>query len=144
MATHKFGEWEYTDEELDHMHEEAVKRGEERLRTGPLAEAAHYDAATGRVVVELIDGCTFAFPVRLAQDLADAAREDLQEINILGPGTTLDWPRLDVQFSISGLMEGRFGNAKWMERLANQRMAQAKAAKPKPKTRQPKQHLRTA
>lgn len=123
MATHKYGKWEYTDEELDRMHEEAIRRGEEALRTEPRAQAAHYDPASGRVVIELLDGCTFTFPVYLAQGLADATPEQLAEIRILGPGTTLDWPQLDVQFSVAGLLAGHFGNAKWMERLAQQRAA---------------------
>ncbi len=144
MATHKYGKWEYTDEELDQMYEEATRRGEEALRTEPLAQAAHYEAATGRVVIELIDGCTFAFPVTLAQGLADATPQQLAEIRILGPGTTLDWPQLDEQFGVAGLLAGRFGNAKWMERLAERRVAQAKAAKPKPKIKQQRQRLRAA
>ncbi len=136
--------WRMSKEEFERQFAEATRRGEERLRTEPLAQAAHYEAATGRVVIEMIDGCTFAFPATLAQGLADATPQQLAEIRILGPGTTLDWPQLDEQFGVAGLLAGRFGNAKWMERLAERRVAQAKAAKPKPKTRQQKQHLRTA
>jgi hypothetical protein len=116
-------EWEMSDEEFERQYVEATRRGEEALRTEPRAKAAHYDPASGRVVIELLDGCTFTFPVYLAQGLADATPEQLAEIRILGPGTALDWPQLDMQFSVTGLLAGRFGNAKWMERLAQQRAA---------------------
>jgi hypothetical protein len=32
-------------------------------------------------------------------------------------GFALGWDKLDVHFSIAGLMAGRFGNKKWMEEL---------------------------
>ena len=39
------------------------------------------------------------------------------KIEILGNGTGLYWPALDVAHSVSGLLAGVYGSAKWMERL---------------------------
>lgn len=128
MAIHKLGKWEYTDEEFDRMHEEAVKRGEERVKREPRAEAAYYDRALDRVIIALVNGCTFMFPPDLAQGLRGASVEDLSDIKILGAGFALNWNKLDVQFSVGGLMEGRFGNKKWMAAMdRRQNRASAKA-----------------
>lgn len=121
MAIHKFGKWEYSDEEIERMHEEAVKRGEERMETEPRAEAAYYDRALDRIIVALMNGCTFIFPPDLAQGLRGASVEELSEVRILGPGFALSWDKLDVQFSVGGLMKGRFGNKRWMAALKRRR-----------------------
>jgi len=43
----------------------AEARGRRILVTEPRASSAHYDRATGRVVIDLTNGCTYAFPTRL-------------------------------------------------------------------------------
>src|SRR4051812_33684355 len=48
---------------------EAERRGTEMAKTEPRARTARFDASTGHIVVELVNGCTFAFPARLAQGL---------------------------------------------------------------------------
>ena len=116
----KAGKWEYTEEELDRMHEEATRRGEEALKTEPHARHAYYDRETGRIVVELKNGCTFMFPTQLAQGLRGAAPEDLAEVKLMGQGSDLHWDKLDVQFTLVGLMSGFFGNQRWMAEIASQ------------------------
>ena len=56
----------------DAQLEVAEIRGRGMLETEPRASAAHYDAAGGRIVVDLINGCTHAFPVHLMEDLHGA------------------------------------------------------------------------
>jgi hypothetical protein len=63
----------------------------------------------GRVLVDLNNGCSFAFPARQAQGLQTATDTDLAEVVILGAGYGLHWERLDVDLSIPGLLAGRFG-----------------------------------
>ena len=96
----------------------AQARGREVLDSEPRATAARYDARTDRVVVELTNGATFAFPPRLAQDLADADARQLSEVEIAGAGFGLHWPSLDADLSIPGLLAGRFGTKAWMSELA--------------------------
>ena len=96
----------------------AEARGRELLDSEPRATAARYDARTDRVVVELTNGATFAFPPRLAQDLADADARQLGEVEIAGAGFGLHWPGLDADLSIPGLLAGRFGTKAWMSELA--------------------------
>ena len=55
----------------------AEARGRKMFETEPRAVSAHYDQATGRVVVDLVNGCAYAFPSRLVQELQDASHGDL-------------------------------------------------------------------
>jgi hypothetical protein len=54
-----------------------LEAAEARVRHGlaaePRASAARYDPATGRVVVDLVNGCSYLFPARLFQDLQGAS-----------------------------------------------------------------------
>ena len=100
--------------EFDHQYVEASKRGEYHLQTTPRAEAAYYDAKRKRVVVELTNGCAFMFPPELAQGLADASTKELAEVRVMPSGFAIGWDKLDVHFSLTGLMAGEFANKDWM------------------------------
>jgi len=106
----------------------ALERGKRALETEPRAATARYDRKLDRVVVDLTNGCTFAFPPRLAQGLEAATDEQLQEIQILGVGHGLHWEALDVDLSIPGLLAGLFGTKAYMARRAGQATSPAKAA----------------
>jgi hypothetical protein len=103
----------------------AARRGARSLRTEPRARAARYDRKTGRVLVDLINGCGFAFPARKAQGLEQASDAELAQVEILGLGVGLHWERLDVDLSVPGLLAGLFGTKTYMDR---QRAARAGAA----------------
>lgn len=115
---------ELTDEQI----EAANERGRMMRETLPHAAAARYDRATGRVVIDLTNGATFAFPPHLAQGLAGASPEDLSEIELSGEGFGLHWPRLDEDLTVPGLLSGLFGTRKWMATLAGKATSPAKAA----------------
>jgi hypothetical protein len=105
----------------------AIERGRHALETEPRAAAARYDRKLDRVVVDLTNGCTFAFPPRLAQGLESATDEQLKEVQILGVGYGLHWEALDVDLSIPGLLAGLFGTKAYMARRAGQATSPAKA-----------------
>ncbi|WP_374532253.1 DUF2442 domain-containing protein [Phenylobacterium sp.] len=115
---------ELTDADID----AALARGRSARASEPRAAKARYDRKTGRVVVELTNGCTFAFPPRLVQGLETAADDQLAAIEILGQGYGLHWEALDVDISVPGLMAGIFGTKAYMARLAGQAKSPAKAA----------------
>ena len=104
---------------------DAERRGAEMLATEPRARAARFDAASGRIVVDLANGCSFAFPARLAQGLEDASADALAEVEVLGQGYGLHWEKLDVDLSVPGLLAGLFGTKAFMDR---QRAARAGAS----------------
>jgi hypothetical protein len=113
-----------TDAEID----AAIERGRITRLHEPRAASARYDRTTGRVLVELTNGCTFAFPARLAQGLEAATDAELAEVEILGAGYGLHWEALDADLSIPGLIAGLFGTAAFMARRAGQATSPSKAA----------------
>lgn len=106
----------------------ASARGRAIRESLPHAAAARYDAKSGRIMVDLVNGATFAFPPHLAQGLEEATPDELAEIEISGAGYGLHWPRLDVDLAVPALLNGIFGTAKWMARQAGQATSPAKAA----------------
>lgn len=112
-------------DDLSIQFADAERRGAEMLATEPRARAARFDAASGRIVVDLANGCSFAFPARLAQGLEDASADALAEVEVLGQGYGLHWEKLDVDLSVPGLLAGLFGTKAYMDR---QRAARAGAS----------------
>ena len=116
------------------LNEEQLKRAEARgrkmLETEPRAAAAHYDPAAGRVVIELANGCAYAFPAQRVQDLQGASEEDLADVEVDGAGFNLHWPNVD--FYVPALVAGVFGTRAWiareLARVAGRVRSPAKAA----------------
>jgi hypothetical protein len=95
--------------------------------TEPRAISAHYDPTLRLIIIHLRSGAVFSFPPDVAQGLADASAKDLAQVEVTPMGDGLHWPALDTDFSIAGLLSGRFGNQKWMANL-QQRWSQQQAS----------------
>ena len=99
----------------------AVRRSKADKSIDPQAKKAYYEPQSRRVVIELKSGATFGFPCELAQGLSGASDEDLSTIEISPSAGGLRWPRLDVDFSLYGLIQGVFGDPDWMRQLQRRR-----------------------
>ncbi|RJF89062.1 DUF2442 domain-containing protein [Oleomonas cavernae] len=110
----------------------AQARGAKLLETAPRAAGATYDRATGRVTINLVNGCTYAFPARLVQDLHGASDDELAGVEVDGMGLNLHWPALDADLYVPALVSGIFGTRAWMNRelarIAGRATSPAKAA----------------
>lgn len=104
--------------ELEREMAEAIERGRVANETEPRAAHAHYDRRTGRVEVELMNGCFFAFPTESVQGLRGAPPELLSRVEVWADGYALRWEELDADFTVPGLMAGRFGTKAWMREHA--------------------------
>lgn len=82
---------------------QAKRVGAQRI-AGPLALAAHFDTLGGRVVVELDRQCSFAFDPTICPSLSGAGGFELSEIEILGAGTAINFPRIDISLSLAHLI----------------------------------------
>lgn len=111
----------------DAEFEAAEARGRKMLETEPRAKAASYDRKNDRVVVDLVNGCTYAFPVRLVQDLQGASHDDLANIEVDGLGFDLHWPALDADLYVPTLVAGIFGTREWMAKELARRAGQTKS-----------------
>lgn len=106
-------------------------RNPHRQQARERARSARYDAATGRIEVELTNGCLFAFPAELGQGLRGASAAQLAEVEVTPSGTGLHWESLDADLLVSSLLRGVFGSRRWMSelgRLGGQATSPAKAA----------------
>jgi len=103
---------ELTDQEF----EAAKECGRVLFETEPHAKSVRHDLKSGMTVVDLYNGCTFAFPPRTLQGLDHASDEDLVRVEISGLGYGLHWESMDADFTVGGLMAGRFGSAAHMAR----------------------------
>jgi hypothetical protein len=106
----------------------ALERGRTARQHEPRATAARYDRRSGRVIVELANGCIFAFPPKLAQGLEAATEEQLSQVDILGAGYGLHWEALDADLTIPGLLAGLFGTTAYLAQQAGRATSPAKAA----------------
>jgi hypothetical protein len=110
----------------------AAAKGRELLKTGIRASEARYDRTTGRVVVDLTNGCAYAFPAQLVEDLNGAGGDDLAGVEVDGLGFNLHWPAIGADLYVPALVSGIFGTEAWMTselaRRAGQSTSPAKAA----------------
>ena len=83
------------------------------LATGPRAVPARFDPETNRIAVEPTEGCGYAFPAALVQDLRGASAEQLSGVLVDGYGFNLNFPALDVDLYVPALVPGIFGMRAW-------------------------------
>jgi hypothetical protein len=94
----------------------ADARGKMMIETEPRARTVRYDTTTGRIELELANGCTYGFPAQLIQDLQGTNAGGLANVEVDGIGFNLHWPDLDVDLYVPTLVSGIFGTRDWMTR----------------------------
>ncbi len=105
----------------------------ERQIDAALAQARRYAASDRRVLraeyerrpdlisLYLNDGIRVSIPRSKLQRLERAEPAKVAEIEILGRGTGLHWPPLDVDHYVPGLLNRVFGTSRWMAELGQAR-----------------------
>lgn len=78
---------------------------------------ATYTRKGDQVCLFLANGVTVCIPRRRLQGLENARPAQLAQIELLGGGTGLHWPRLDVSHYVLGLLNDVFGTKQWMAHL---------------------------
>ena len=63
----------------------------------------------GIICILLTDNREVRFPVYLNEKLRSATESQVGNIEIICGGTGLNWPELDEDLSITGILEGKFG-----------------------------------
>ena len=90
--------------------------GKSMLASEPRASAARYQPTTGRNVVDLVNGCSYAFPAALVEDLQGASHDALAGVQVDGLGFNLHFPALDADLYVPALVSGIFGTRAWLAR----------------------------
>lgn len=81
------------------------------------AVEARYQAGEDAISIRLDDCVMISIPRKYLQGLVGASPAQLSKIEIVGKGTGLRWPLLDVDHYVLGLLGHVFGTARWMRRI---------------------------
>jgi hypothetical protein len=106
-----------TDAEID----AALERARAYEKVAQRVVRAFYSNATASFRLVFDNGVTYTIPRHLLQGLGEAGEEELKQIQILGDGTGLLWPLLDVAHYVPKMLQGVYGTEKWMTSLYHQR-----------------------
>jgi hypothetical protein len=110
----------------------AARAREERARRdGRRASSAHYDRASGRVVLELTNGYLFGFPAYAVPALSKLEPDQLEAVELSPAGSGLRWDALDIDLDVPGLLLSSVGRAERfseLARMAGSTKSKAKAA----------------
>ena len=123
-----------TDAEIEAALERAkVHDGDPRART------VEHIPDLNLLIVGLSNGRRLVLPIEDIQGLFNATHEQIQNYELLGSGTGISFPDLDADLYVPALIEGVYGNRRWMAQLgkkgggakteAKRRAAQANGAK---------------
>jgi uncharacterized protein DUF2442 len=128
MAKHKIVRHKIvtSDAEIDRAIEHA-----RQLQSEPRVTEVEYRPGPGLdlLILKLSDGRRHLIPREDLQGLQSATKEQIARVKILGKGTGLHWPALDVDFYVPGLLRGVYGNKKWMAEIGRSGGSVRSAAK---------------
>lgn len=97
----------------DSLLRDQIRAGRLRARWlrqhAPHAASATIDRATRTLIVSLTNGARVALPARLVSGLDRATTSQLASVEVTPAGVGLRWPALDLDLSLSNLLEACFG-----------------------------------
>jgi hypothetical protein len=113
MAKHKTARHEIvtTNAEIDR----AIARAKS-LQNEPRVTEVEYRPGSGldMLILKLSDGHRHMIPREDLQGLQSATKEQIAQVEILGNGTGLHWPALNLDCYVPSLLRRIYGNKKWM------------------------------
>jgi uncharacterized protein DUF2442 len=109
----------------------AIARAGQFESNDPRVFRAQYETKEDLVSLYFADGLKVSIPRKQLQGLEDANQSQLSKIEIVGNGTGLHWPLLDVDHYVLGLLQHRFGTKRWMNEIGRRGGLVKSAAKTK-------------
>jgi hypothetical protein len=110
MAEHKVLT---TDAEI----EAVLNRAKMSRNEGPVAQSVEHIPALNLLIVRLSNQRRLVLPVEDVQGLGKATHKQIQNYELIGRGTGISFPDLDVDLYVPALIEGVYGNRRWMSEL---------------------------
>jgi hypothetical protein len=107
-----------SDQEILAQIPAANMRAKIARQAGHRAVSARYDRSTKRIVAELSNGCSFAFPVSAVTALNGMSAAQLAHVTVSPAGSGLIWEAEDVDLSVPGLLLSSIGTDEGMRVLA--------------------------
>jgi uncharacterized protein DUF2442 len=125
----RIGDRTWTQAAWDRMLANADQASAEYARRWPQVVAVRYESKTGLVILNLSNGVQLGVPADKLQGVADATHAERSDVVILGPNRAIEFPTLDQQFTVAGLLSGVFGTRAWMSALARRKGRSKSASK---------------
>ncbi len=91
-----------------------------RHDSDPRAYVVQHLADLDLLIIGLNNGRRLVLPIEDVQGLGEATHAQLEKYELLGGGTGLRFPALDVDLYVPALIEGVYGNRRWMAQLGRQ------------------------
>jgi hypothetical protein len=101
-----------TDAEIEAALERAKARAGE-----PLAQRVEHIPDLNLLIVELSNRRRLVLPIEDLQGFGNATHEQIKNHELLGHGTGISFPELDVDLYVPAQIEGVYGNRRWMAQL---------------------------
>jgi hypothetical protein len=108
--------------------EAALKRAKLREHE-PLAATVVHIEDLNLLIVGLSNGRRLVLPIEEVQGLGQATHAQIQDHELLCGGTGISFPELDVDLYVPALIEGVYGNRRWMASLGRKGGGAKTAAK---------------
>ena len=101
---------------IDEATFERLQARSQKALVLPHAIKASFDRRSHKVRIILSTGIELAFDPSLAPDLDEVSDDELSDVIVEGAGGSIHFPALDVDLSISRLLEGFLGPLDWARR----------------------------
>jgi hypothetical protein len=103
-----------TDAEIDRAIERA-----KNLQSEPRVIEVEYKPGAGLdlLILKLSDGHRHLIPREDLQGLRSATKEQIARVEILGSGTGLHWPALNLDLYVPALLRRVYGTKRWMAEI---------------------------
>jgi hypothetical protein len=117
-----------TDAEIDR----AIAQSQ-ALQNEPRVTAVEYRPGPGLdlLILKLTDGHRFLIPREDLQGLRSASKEQVAQVEIVGSGSGLHWPALNLDHYVPSLLRYVYGNKSWMAEIGRRGGATKSPAKKK-------------
>lgn len=112
-------------------HKQADEAAKLRLAATPHAVAV-VPSRDGRMLIEMSNGIGLLVDVRRVEGLEAATAADLAQVEISPSGFGLHFPTLDADVYLPGLLQGRFGSARYLATASDGTPPSASASKVRP------------
>jgi Protein of unknown function (DUF2442) len=88
-----------------------------KLHDNDLARTVQYVPLLKIIIIGLNNGRRIALPIEDVPALSKATKKVLQNCELLGRGTAINFPDIGVALPIDGIIEGVYGKSRWMAEL---------------------------
>ncbi|CAN5518496.1 DUF2442 domain-containing protein [soil metagenome] len=112
MAKHMTGKVGMTEEQIDQALLRASTESDD-----PRAIHVDYRPGLDLLILKMSDGHRLCLPREDLEGLQNASKQDVAQVEILGGGTGLHWPSLDVDLYVPALLHHIYGTRRWMAQL---------------------------